>query len=364
MSYWHKKLSEITDGIYRLGTFRNEFFHNFDKNVVALKFLLYRFFIETVDIDKQTRCELIYTVSKNATVLALTKLMQSIMICYNRHYNTLYTTEKRFEDVTYKLSHINVSCEVYNQALDVALKEKLGSLSFKLPSMFGNVDIVIYDEENCEKILVYFTEKLIEVLTLSIDLNLNKHENQIISNDHNLQLFHIILPSAIGNLLILNKTDYCYKFNTNYHSLGKNAKTVLDILKSRIDNLDDINLFLVNPYFPKLKLDADEKRKHEARFLFKNLWFYTRQSSESEIEELSKEAIQDYCIANNHEYRKIAFNAQYDGVYAIIHNAVQKWYMSNKKSYYLENNRDFIDRLLKKLQWTIIIEYHKVYVYK
>lgn len=114
-------------------------------------------------------------------VLPISKLMKNILTYYNHENNILVITEECFRDVTYKLFDVKVRFEIFTQAFEIAVNETLGSISLKLPPIFGNIDIAVDDEVNREMILEYLAEKLIELITVLNNPNANQDQDRSVA---------------------------------------------------------------------------------------------------------------------------------------------------------------------------------------
>lgn len=335
------EVSDVNSAGYRTGTFREEFFESNDELLVTLKEVLFNEAVKGTKVNRDDLQELVRTVVLEPTVVAVSNLMQTIPICYNYQTNTLTITKRADKDLADTLSEVKIKYTVYTEACNIAIREKLNSIRFKLPATFGNIDIAVGGGRKGAERIKYLATKIFKIMSYFKDKNIIVN-NTLIGPNKPIDIGVIDLKggigSAVGNLLILSEDDASLMFNLNSETLGINAKSLLLLLNNKVKDLETYRFQIDLEGFPKLSLTINTKDRVLAKEFFSSLWFYTNQAKEHEIESLSKEILENYCITSDYASERTATNVQYEAIYFKIHDEVQKWWMSDDQSYYLTNN--------------------------
>lgn len=346
-------VSDVNTAGHRAGTFRAEFFDSNDELLMALKESLLHKAVEDVKFNRDIMNKLVQEVAVEPTVVSISKLMQTLPIRYDIKTSTLFMKKSNsVKDIAEALCKVKIKYKVYEEACCIAVKMKFNSLCFNLPITFGNIDISVSDgnkgvkrlEYLCgeiEKIMLHFKDKMVIINDELIG------PNKLVSSG--VMDLKAGLKGAIGNLLILSELDDLLKFNLNHESLGKNAKTLLKLLKSKVNNLDNYRVKLDVEGIPKLSLKPDARDRVLVKDFFNHLWFYTNQAKEDEIVDHAIEILQEYIITAKNASEVTATRARCEAIYFKIHDVVQKWWMCKGESYYLSNDRKILNEIVKEI---------------
>lgn len=153
------------------------------------------------------------------------------------------------------------------------------------------------------------------------------------------------IGGALGNLLILDTKTNMLKFNLDQEELPYYAALFLNKLKD--DKLvgKDLHKFRIKvccDKFPKYSFDEDDNDKKQVRDFLKKFWVYANQEKENRVEAIVKEELNKH-YNNNKDLNKIEFKIRSDAIFLIFHDNIQKWWMGQYKSTYLNKHSKLIE---------------------
>lgn len=270
-------ISEVISGNYRIARFRNDFF---DIKEELLRLFKDELCTEILKRRQYTSSPKEFNLSPKTTdVKEIYKAIGSFVIYRNGKFQFLDTILPPCAAVPF-LCKVNESDETIRETLELAVKECLPTLEFKVPASFGNKDLTIDGNQQEVKMkLNVLTHNIVKLFESAEPMYPNYCVIIDKTIDENiLQLNGIAtLASAVGNLLVSDDNGNL-KFNTNYKSLGELAKRLYRKLGSKVDYLCEYRFKDTIDIFPALSFRLNFKNgcslEHE---FYSSLVFYTSQ---------------------------------------------------------------------------------------
>lgn len=336
-------VSENQTGGHRVARLKQDFFHINERflrlfkeelwteifkrrklNSVIMDRLLHEFGLAVCDVldsenvNKQVACNVTY---KNRKFEFLDKTISD-------HHKLL-------------LDKINESKETIQKTIELAVKEYLPSLEFKVPTSFGNKDLTIKGgDQKIERKLKDLSSKIVALIKQA-------GPDNIVLIDESMGTGFLQLSggiaSAVGNLLVYDDISKLMKFNDNFESLGKLAKKLFDRLNSEIKNLYEYKFNIKVKIFPKLSFTTDEYTKNILSDFSKMLVFYTSQSNEDRVETTLIYEINN-SLSDDIQNGEITS----DAIFLKYHDEIQKWWMEPKAGEYLTKEGSKYEKAVKQ----------------
>ncbi|KAJ8704069.1 hypothetical protein PYW07_013363 [Mythimna separata] len=220
------------------------------------------------------------------------------------------------------LDKINESQESIRKTVEVAVKDCTTLQKYKVPTSFGNKDLIIKgNDKQIRKILNDLTFKIVRFIELSAPSNIVTIDNSF--GVDFLQLSNGI-ASAVGNLFVFDETTKLMKINNNYKSLGNLSKDLCHKLKKKVDNLQEYRFDVKAELFPKLSIAIDGYSKIIVSHILSKHLFFTSQCNEKELEDTLI-----YEINNNLDDDVQHVKVTSDAVYYKYHDEIQRWSMES-----------------------------------
>ncbi|KAJ8704056.1 hypothetical protein PYW07_013350 [Mythimna separata] len=204
-------------------------------------------------------------------------------------------------------------------------------LKFKVPASFGNKDLSIKGSD------VKVERKLDDLYSKFVSFIEKAKPNNIITIDDSLGEGFLKLSggiaSAVGNLLVSDKSSQLLKFNEDETLLGNLGKKLYCKLKEKYPDLAQYKFDVQAKVFPKLSITTDEYTRKVVSDFLSTLIFYTSQYNEKNVEETLKYEIN---INQSDEVKHVEVTS--DAIFLKYHDAIQKWSMTTEagKGKYLE----------------------------
>ncbi|KAJ8705852.1 hypothetical protein PYW08_012898 [Mythimna loreyi] len=320
-------VSEIQPDGHRIASFRLDFFDSHSEYLSIFKETL---FIEIINKTKVQPTNLEHLISEFLSEptdpLKLSKLIQ-IGVKYR---NGNLQLEKYIRGITEKygsdIKRIEVSQTIVQEAVQLATREKLSNLQFKVPAAFGNKDLTM-SSRHAERRMNYLVANIVELLkkndpTIGIAIDDSLNDGFLRLNGG--------IAGAIGNIFVLDDNTKLMKITNNWEQLGTLSKSLYLKLNNEIPNLQDYKFCFNFKNCPKLSFDCSQYEEDLVIGFLNRLLIYSGQADDDGIEEILKMEIENYPSdhANN-------FVAATDAIFSRYFCLLQKWWLQPRHAPYL-----------------------------
>ncbi|CAB3232001.1 unnamed protein product [Arctia plantaginis] len=333
-----------TDSKFRILTFRPEFFDTSDKYLVLLKKSLCRVVLKNqinTKVKSKTEDESVDEPLKafffNPCSNTLSSVLGTCIEYKNGKLEFIYRKNQRLPNDIEKLKQIYLPQSIIEEAETIAARKMLLSLKLKVPSTFGNRDLVI-----SERRVDHLTKNIINLCQKS---KANNCYNIVTLDDtieDGLLRLNGGLAGAVGNLLVYDQTTNLLKLTDNLTSQQTGAKLVLDKLKTNLNNWHEYRFEIkANVPFPKLSFDSRDTAKE----ILCRVVIYAQQSNHKGVQELLRNKIQEYHSTTNPDDIQV----DPDLMFQSYRNEILKWWLLSEKGPYLTKDSDIYQRAIKNI---------------
>ncbi|KAG6446047.1 uncharacterized protein LOC115440882 [Manduca sexta] len=341
------KVSGINEDGQRTGTFREEFFSSNEQLLIILRDTLYAEIVKNNKMSAEEIEASIRRISDEPTAENIANLIGNVLV-YDNNNGTLKMADKSFEYQCQLVSRQVAQSEII-EAFQIAGRRKLQKLIFKLPAAFGNLDMTINKKKSGRR-LEYLARKICDAVKNWADEEGNVALREgAFAADKQLEAGILGLnggiAGAVGNLLLAHDENKLI-FNLDTNSLGENARMLQLMLREKLGDLSKYRFFVEIEDFPRLSLRSTEHEKRYARDFLKNLYFYTYQAKEENLEGIATNELQFY--ESGYGLRKSEWQIKSNALFLKIHNEIQIWWMMDQSVYYLTRNMDKIDKIFNE----------------
>ncbi|KAJ8704169.1 hypothetical protein PYW07_013463 [Mythimna separata] len=326
-------VSDIQPDGYRVASFRDDFFDANEEYLTIFKHALINELAKKRKIDPHDLEQLLYTFSAEPTdIVKLSKLIGTAVTVTHRN-GQLRLEIANEQNITNKyiliMTRMCVSLSTIEKAVDLAAREILTNLSFKVPAEFGNKDLTL---RGSDKVI----ERKIHSLVMKIQDLLEDHKlinmDPIVTVDDSLVKGFLIrsgVAGAIGNIFVLDDDPKLMKITDNCEQLGPMAKKLYLKLHNVVPNLLEYKFYFKVYAFPKLSIDYNSHDSVVKDYL-NRLLFLQNQANVDSLEQILKKEIGHYQV-----YQSNYFQASSDAILSKYHDKVQKWWMQSGAARYL-----------------------------
>ncbi|CAB3234559.1 unnamed protein product [Arctia plantaginis] len=303
---------------YSVCTFRHDFFETSDKYLSLFKEEFFQNIFESLQSKHNP------TQTSHVDEFLSYPSERTLMNVIGSHITYKNNELKFINNVPYdlkkQLSLINLPHSTINKAINTVTIKKLQSLTFKVPFIFGNTDLVL--PGSTKKV-----ERRIDFLAASIeDLIKKSKPHCIVSIDDTIAVGLLRLngglAGAVGNLLVYDDESGLLKFTDDCSLLEPNAKCLLIKIREKIGDLKNYRIQVNTEKFPKLTVH-DHYHKHLVKKFLSKLVLWTEQASHEVIEKILIEEIENHESYSKTDY----FRIKSDAIFVKYHDNIQKWWM-------------------------------------
>ncbi|CAB3241475.1 unnamed protein product [Arctia plantaginis] len=367
-----KSLNFSNNSYKVVGKFRDDFFSSQNDYLIMLKDVFCTEIIFTHSSKtKYTRNELrekIQDIANNTCAATIADLIGSPITFDNKNYQLILDITKlpknmfkshEIEDIMSDLQNIQITKAMIKDAVYLAGKKKLQTLTFQLPKYFDNTDLKVNVNKRLDR-LNFLAEKFYKLIKYSAEKNKTEDikiidiNNDVVGPGKTLEYSHLDLTGiggAVGNLLDFDEESKLFTFNTK-SELKENAKYVRDKIKELVDeDLSEYKFNVMTDGFPRISFDVYQYNRNIAREFLSKLWFYTNQAQEESVEAIIKSEISmEY--NSDIQSNRFLFHVHSDAIFLRFHDKVQKWwksptdalYLTKNTTFYKEAKKDIVDR--------------------
>ncbi|KAJ8703752.1 hypothetical protein PYW07_013046 [Mythimna separata] len=238
-----------------------------------------------------------------------------------------------------------ISQSTMKEAVDLAAREILSNVNFKVWAPFGNKDLTLrskYEKvgQRIDHLVRRFKYLLEDHKLISMDPIVTVDDSQ---GEDFLRLNGGI-AGTIGNIFVLDDDPQFMKITDNWKQLEPVAKELYLKLVNEIPNVIEYKFcFKVNG-FPKLSFDYNNHDKNLVEDLLNRLLVFHNQDNVDNLEQILKEEI-GYYQFNQSNY----FQAKTDAILLKYHDEVQKWWMSSISPCYLTGEDNIFQQSMSEV---------------
>ncbi|KAJ8703772.1 hypothetical protein PYW07_013066 [Mythimna separata] len=325
-------VSDIQPEGYRVATFRKDFFDTNEEYITIFKYELIKDLRKKIKINPHGLEQLLVEfVDEPTDIVKLSKLI-GIALTYDNGQLGLEIANKQIQS-KYKpiLKQMLISQSTMKEAVDLAAREILSNVNFKVPAAFGNKDLTLRGSDakvrqRIDYLVMRFKNLLENYKLTSMDPIVTVDDSQ----EEGFLRLNGGIAGAIGNIFVFDDDPQFMKITDNWRQLEPVAKKLYLKLIKEIPNVIEYKFYFKVNGFPKLSFDYNNHDKSLVEDFLNRLLFFHNQDNVDNLEQILKEEI-GYYQFNQSNY----FQAKTDAIFLKYHDEVQKWWMGLKKARYL-----------------------------
>ncbi|CAD0202471.1 unnamed protein product [Chrysodeixis includens] len=241
-------------------------------------------------------------------------------------------------------------------------ENEIRSLSFQLPSNFGNVTFNLKEKKRQKQLDILCT-KLCQLFGTAYEQDLKRviEVNERSCNEGNIlqkkDLEPHLIGGLVGNLLIIDDETKMLKFNLNQEILTGDSLELLKMLQNKEKNLEKYRFEFTIPRFPKLSLINEKIDVIIITDFLAKLIFFTNQAKEDQIESILRNEIQEICNS-----QKQTLGIKCEAILLKMHDRVLKWWKQPKSAtYFNQSTQCFQETMQNILSNTLLTTFDFVY---
>ncbi|CAD0206533.1 unnamed protein product [Chrysodeixis includens] len=340
-------------GAHRIASFRKEFF---DTNDQLMKLFRDKLYLETLKRRKLDESELeiaITTFCQFPTDVTFLSNLIGNVITFQQ--GKLQLVQDIPEDLKKQLNKVSVTHLQVNQAIELAAREMLTSIHFKVPTAFGNKDLTVTGKScDATEVLTQLSLRVCELVNSPDVLKLATIDESLGDG--------LLKPSGgigglVGNLLVHDEHTKLLKFTDNSETLEELSKRLFKKLESNMRDLRQYRFAVKAPRFPKLTFDSSDNDRRMAEDFLNRLLYFTSQADETRVGDILKGDIEDNICRKVNNFRVTS-----DALFLKYHDEIQTWWMAAEGDYLTKKSKKYeiaIEKIVSKPLMTVLSMMHQ-----